>query len=259
MDESYLTGEPYAMSKAPGAAVLSGAINGEAALVIRADRMAVDSRYAQIMRVMRESEQRRPQLRRLGDLLGGWYTPLAVALGAVAWLISGEASRFLAVLVVATPCPLLIAIPVVILGSMSLAAQRGIVVRNPAVLEQISTCRTMIFDKTGTLTYGEPRLTERHSRPASPVDDVLRLGATRRTLLQASAGPGHLQRRGRRRGARPGEAVDISERPGDGLRGTVAGRRLRVTSRKILTGKQSPDPAKLPPARARHGMRGLRR
>ena len=247
MDESYLTGEPYAMSKAPGAAVLSGAINGEAALVIRADRKAVDSRYAQIMRVMRESEQRRPQLRRLGDLLGGWYTPLAVALGAVAWLVSGEPSRFLAVLVVATPCPLLIAIPVVILGSISLAAQRGIVVRNPAVLEQIPQCRTMIFDKTGTLTYGEPRLTDVVVAPDFAVADVLRWGATverysKHPLARAVCNGAA------ERGIAPGEASDISERAGDGLRGTVAGRRLRVTSRKILTAEQSPDLARLPPA-----------
>jgi hypothetical protein len=122
--------------------------------------------------------ERRPRLRRLGDLLGGWYTPLAVALGAVAWLISGEASRFLAVLVVATPCPLLISIPVVILGSVSLAAQRGIVIRNPAVLEQIPNCRTMIFDKTGTLTYGEPRLTDVVVASGFNVEEVLRWGAT---------------------------------------------------------------------------------
>src|SRR5262249_52685885 len=109
MDESYLTGEPYRMSKAPGAAVLSGSINGDTALTIRADRLAVDSRYAKIMRVMRESEQSRPSLRRLGDQLGAFYTPLALVVAAVAWVSSGEAIRFLAVLVVATPCPLLIA------------------------------------------------------------------------------------------------------------------------------------------------------
>ena len=105
MDESYLTGEPYLMSKTPGSAVLSGAINGETALTIRADKLAVDSRYAKIMQVMRASEQRRPRLRRLGDQLGAFYTPLAVAIALVAWAASGEPIRFLAVLVVATPVP----------------------------------------------------------------------------------------------------------------------------------------------------------
>jgi cation transport ATPase len=152
MDESYLTGEPYVMSKAPGAGVLSGAVNGETALTIRAERQAVDSRYAKIMEVMRESEQRRPRLRRLGDQLGAVYTPVAVALALVAWFVSGDPVRFLSVLVVATPCPLLIAIPVAIIGSVSLAARRGIIIKDPTVLERIETCRTAMFDKTGTLT-----------------------------------------------------------------------------------------------------------
>ncbi|HMF19913.1 MAG TPA: hypothetical protein VKE98_22095, partial [Gemmataceae bacterium] len=117
MDESYLTGEPYMMSKTPGSSVLSGAVNGETALTIRADKRAVDSRYAKIMQVMRASEQHRPRLHRLGDELGAWYTPLAVAIALVAWAGSGEAVRFLAVMVIATPCPLLIAIPVAIIGS----------------------------------------------------------------------------------------------------------------------------------------------
>ena len=122
MDESYLTGEPYMMSKTPGSTVLAGAINGDSALTIRADKLVVDSRYSKIMQVMRDSEQRRPRLRRLGDQLGTFYTPLAVAIALAAWAVSGEALRFLAVLVVATPCPLLIAIPVAIIGSISLCA-----------------------------------------------------------------------------------------------------------------------------------------
>jgi len=119
MDESYLTGEPYVLSKAVGSVVMSGAINGEGALTILAEKTAVDSRYAKIMQVMRESEQRRPKLRRLGDQIGAIYTPLAVAIALIAWVVSGDAVRFLSVLVVATPCPLLIGIPVAIIGSVS--------------------------------------------------------------------------------------------------------------------------------------------
>src|SRR6476620_4099922 len=121
MDESYLTGEPYVISKTPGSQVLSGAVNGEGALTIRADKRPTDSRYAKIVEVMRASEQQRPRLRRLGDQLGAYYTPVAIAIALVAWAVSGNAVRFLAVLVVATPCPLLIAIPVTILGAISLA------------------------------------------------------------------------------------------------------------------------------------------
>ncbi len=106
MDESYLTGEPYLLPKSPGSTVLSGSINGEVVLIIQADKLAVDSRYAKIMQVMRDSEQHRPQMRRLGDQLGAWYTPLALGIAVIAWLISQDPIRFLAVLVVATPCPL---------------------------------------------------------------------------------------------------------------------------------------------------------
>src|SRR5260370_34274116 len=130
LDESYLPGEACMMSKTPGSEVLSGAINGDTALTIRAEKLAVDSRYAKIMQVMRASEQRRPRLRRLGDQLGAFYTPVAVAIAVLAWAVSGSAVRFLAVLVVATPCPLLIAIPVAIIGSISLAARRGSIIKD---------------------------------------------------------------------------------------------------------------------------------
>src|ERR1043166_6557526 len=178
MDESFLTGEPFKITKAPGSTVISGAINGESALTLHASRRAVDSRYAKIIEVMRESEQKRPRLRRLGDQLGAIYTPLAVGLAVLAWVISGEAIRFLAVLVIATPCPLLIAIPVAIIGSISLAARRAIIVKNPVVLEQIDQCQTAIFDKTGTLTYGEPKLREQLVSSAFAQRDVLTLAAS---------------------------------------------------------------------------------
>ena len=169
MDESYLTGEPYLMEKTSGSPVMSGAINGDAALTIRADKLVIDSRYAKITEVMRRAEHDRPQLRRLGDKLGAWYAPLALSLAGAAWWYSGEVIRFLAVLVIATPCPLLIGIPVVIISSISLAAKREIIIKNPAILETIAACRTAIFDKTGTLTYGRPSLTE--LIPVDPYDE----------------------------------------------------------------------------------------
>ena len=233
MDESYLTGEPYRMSKTPGSDVISGAINGESALAIRAAKLAVDSRYAKIMQVMRASEQHRPRLRRLGDQLGAYYTPVAVAVALVAWLVSGHANRFLAVLVVATPCPLLIAIPVAIIGAISLAARRAIIIKNPAVLEQIDTCRTVIFDKTGTLTYGEPRLTTQDCASGFAARDVLTLAAT---LERYSKHPlsGAVLAVATAEGIAVQEASEISERPGEGLRGVIGGRKIQITSRKLL-------------------------
>jgi heavy metal translocating P-type ATPase len=237
MDEAYLTGEPYRVAKSVGSEVISGAINGEAALELRARRLPVDSRYARIMRVMHESQQQRPRLRRLGDQLGAFYTPLAVAIALAAWAVSGEAIRFLAVLVIATPCPLLIAIPVAIIGSISLAARRSIVIRDPGVLERIGRCRTMIFDKTGTLTYGEPSLVEQLVAPEFQQQDVLQLVAS---VEQYSKHPlaSAVLHAARQAPVDLLDAERVQEQPGEGLAGTVAGRTIRVTSAKQLLAEQ---------------------
>jgi heavy metal translocating P-type ATPase len=245
MDESYLTGEPFEMPKAPGSDVFSGAINGERALTMRASRLAIDSRYARIMRVMQDSEQRRPRIRRLGDQLGAWYTPIALILAAAAWLWSGDPVRFLAVLVVATPCPLLIGIPVAIIGAISLAAKRGIIIRDPAVLERIDRCRTIVLDKTGTLTYGAPSLTDR----------VVATGADDALVLQLTAG---LERYSKHPLAAPIldatrrdrlpllDATEVRERPGAGLEGCVADRQVRIIGRRQA--EADGHAALLPPA-----------
>ena len=246
MDESYLTGEPYLMSKAPGSEVLSGAINGETALTIRAVRRAIDSRYAKIMDVMRETEQKRPRMRRLADQLGAVYTPISLALAIGAWAWSGDPVRFLAVLVVATPCPLLIAIPVAIIGSISLAAQRSIIIKNPAVLEEVDTCRTIILDKTGTLTYGEPDLTDQHLAPGSDRRDVLRLVAT---LEQYSKHPlaGAIREAAEREKITLGEAGQMAERAGQGLVGVVDGHEVEISGRRHLLGIDPAAASLLPP------------
>lgn len=246
MDESYLTGEPYAISKVTGSTVLSGAVNGEGALTFKVERRPQDSRYARIMQVMRESEQRRPRLRRLGDRLGAWYLVPSVLLALGAWLASGDPSRFLAVLVVATPCPLLIAIPVAILGATSAAASRGIIIKNPAVLEEIDLCRTMIFDKTGTLTYGEPQLTATVCSPGFKAEEVLDLTAgverySKHPLARAVCKAADESQR------LALEATNVAERGGDGLRGTVAGRNVRITGRNVLAKEKHPGAALLPP------------
>ena len=246
MDESYLTGEPYQMSKTPGSQVLSGAINGDTAFTIRADKLAIDSRYAKIMEVMQASAQNRPHMRRLADRLGAWYTPLAVALGVAAWLVSGDPVRFLAVMVVATPCPLLIAIPVAIIGSISLAARRAIIIRDPACLETADTCRTLIFDKTGTLTYGKPKLIEQLPVDGFDAKEVLDLvGSLERFSKHPLAEA--IVAAARANDDKEHEVTEISEPPGAGLRGTVAGHQLEVTSRNKLLAREPGLADVLPP------------
>lgn len=246
MDESYLTGEPFRITKTVGSAVISGAINGDSSLTIRATSVAADSRYAKIMTVMRQSEAQRPTLRRMGDKLGAIYTPVAVGIALLAWAISGESIRFLAVLVIATPCPLLLAIPIAIIGSISLCARRAIVVKSPVVLEQITACRTAIFDKTGTLTYGEPKLTEQVMAAGFMRRDVLTLAASleryskhplARAILEAAKADG----------ITPPEATEVSEPPGHGLRGIVAGRRVEITSRGKVVAQKIAGGDQLPP------------
>ena len=244
MDESYLTGEPYVMSKAPGSEVLSGAVNGESALTVRATRLAKDSRYAEIMEVMRRTEEGRPRLRRLGDRLGAYYTPLAVLVAVGAYLVSGEAKRALSVLVVATPCPLILAIPVAIIGGISLAARRGIIVRDPAVLERLDTCRTVIFDKTGTLTYGKPVMTEILLTGSLTRSEALSLAAS---LEQYSKHPlaAAVVEAARREGAALYAADAIAEPPGRGLSGLLHGRRVELTGRKAVAATLPPSVAGL--------------
>lgn len=230
MDESYLTGEPFQITKTTGSSVISGAVNGESVLTIRATRRAADSRYARIMEVMRESEATRPNLRRMGDRLGAIYTPIALSVAVFAWVLSGEAVRFLAVMVIATPCPLLLGIPIAIIGSISLCARRAIIVKSPVVLERITECRTAIFDKTGTLTYGEPKLTEQLTAPGVDPRLVLTLvGSVERYSKHPLARA--ILAAAKEAGLELPEASEVGERPGQGLRGTVTGRQIQITSR----------------------------
>ncbi|MEQ1906466.1 MAG: heavy metal translocating P-type ATPase [Pirellulaceae bacterium] len=249
MDESYLTGEPYIMSKSPGTSVLSGSINGDSALVIRAEKLAEDSRYAKIVKVIQSAEEKRPNIRRLADRLGAWYTPLAVVLAIFAWLISGDPLRFLAVLVVATPCPLLIAIPVAIIGSISLAAKRAIIIRDPSALETADVCRTIIFDKTGTLTYGKPKLVEVFTAEGVNKKEVLSLASSLERLSKHPLAEA-IVKAGAELNVAQLEVEEMSERPGEGLTGLVAGRTVKVTSRQKLIAAVPEIKSALPPTTA---------
>nr|WP_325108542.1 heavy metal translocating P-type ATPase [Luteolibacter pohnpeiensis] len=245
MDESYLTGEPFQITKTSGSSVISGAINGGAVLTIRTTRLAADSRYAKIMEVMRKSEAERPRLRRLGDQLGAIYTPIALLVAISAWLISGEVLRFLAVLVIATPCPLLIGIPIAIIGSISLCARRAIIVKSPVVLEQITSCRTAIFDKTGTLTYGNPKLTELLSAKDFKDDLVLTMAASLERYSKHPLAQSILNATAERKIQLP-EATEVEEKPGQGLRGTVSGHSVMITSRKQVLAQNLSGADELP-------------
>lgn len=234
MDESYLTGEPYVVSKSVGSQVMSGAINGESALLIRATALAEDSRYATIVGVLRKAEDHRPPMRRLADRLGSWYTLLALVMGGIGWIASGDPMRFLAVVVIATPCPLLIGVPVAIIGAINLAARRGIIIKNPAILEKVSKVDTIMFDKTGTLTYGRPVITDFTTAEGLSEDYALALAAaverySRHPLATAIVAAAAA------RGVDKLVVEAVSERPGQGLTGQVDGHEVKLTNRKALS------------------------
>ncbi|OFU53659.1 metal-transporting ATPase [Corynebacterium sp. HMSC11E11] len=242
MDESYLTGEPYVVKKSKGSSVISGAVNGETALTVRAEKVAGDSRYAKIVGVLRDAEDNRPPMRRMADRLGAWYTLVALALGVIGWVASGDPTRFLAVVVIATPCPLLIGVPVAIIGAISLSAKRGIIIKNPAMLEDVGRVETVMFDKTGTLTYGRPIVTDVATARGLDRDEVMAAAAavekySKHPLATAIVADAE------ERGVDLPTVESVSEKPGQGLVGVVGGRELRLTNR---TGLADIDPESVP-------------
>ncbi len=247
MDESFLTGEPFLMSKAPGSEIYSGAINGDAALTLRAGKRSGDSRYAKITEIMRAAEEKKPHLRRLADQLGSFYTPVALAIGGLGWALSGDPNRFLAVVIVATPCPLIIAIPITIIGAISLAARRGIIVKNPVALEQIQLCKTAIYDKTGTLTYGLAALIAQEVSVGFSAPDVLERVASlerysKHPLAQA------IQQAAQAEHMTSIEVSEISEKPGQGLQGILGGKRVQILGRKQLIALHILQESDMPPS-----------
>jgi heavy metal translocating P-type ATPase len=233
MDESYLTGEPYQVSKAPGTTVLSGAINGESLLIIQATKLPSDSRYAAIVEVLTEAEQKRPNLRRLGDQIGAIFAPIAFLLAVVAWYFTGDAIRFLSVLVIATPCPLLIAIPITIISAISIAAKQSIIIKDPTVLERLPTCRTAIFDKTGTLTYGKPSVTEIMCAEGVDKNLVLQQAAS---VERYSKHPlsGAILKAAENLALPLLDATRVFEKAGQGLFAVIQGNEILITHRKKI-------------------------
>lgn len=177
-DESSLTGESLPVERLAGQEVLSGGVNGSVAATIEATRAAKDSQYQQIIALVEEASASRSPMVRLADRFAVPFTAVAFAIAGGAWWASGDPVRFAEVLVVATPCPLIIAAPVAFMAGMSRSAREGAIIKSSATLEQLHRARSVAFDKTGTLTRGKPELTEVRTTGHLPTDDVLRLAAS---------------------------------------------------------------------------------
>ena len=178
-DESSITGESMLVGKDIGSLVFSGSINQGSALEIRAEKPAAESQYQRIVKLVKDAQESRAPLVRLADRYAVWFTGLTFILSGAAWLASGQALRFLEVLVVATPCPLILATPIAIISGISKSASRGIIVNNGGAVEKLGEAKAIIFDKTGTLTLGEPKVLETISLTESRnSDEILYLAAS---------------------------------------------------------------------------------
>ncbi|GAB3173869.1 P-type E1-E2 ATPase/heavy metal translocating P-type ATPase [Micromonospora palomenae] len=227
LDESAVTGESQLVDRGIGEQVASGVVNAGAAVGLRATRSAAESTYAGIVRLAEEATARKAPMVRLADRYAAAFVPFTLLLAGLAWLLSGQFVRAVAVLVVATPCPLLLATPIAIVSGLSRVARRGVLVRDGGSLELLGRARTLLVDKTGTLTAGKPRAAETVVAPGGDRDEVLRLAASVEQLSPHVLAVA-LVRQARERGLALAEPSDVTEEPGRGAAGRVDGRRVRV-------------------------------
>lgn len=227
IDDSALTGEPLQVRYDRAQTVRSGSVNAGGALELQASATAADSTYAGIVRLARQAATETAPLVRIADRVAAWFVPLALAIAGSAWLISGSATRAVAVLVVATPCPLLLAAPVAIVSGLSRASRIGVLVRGGGPLESLGRATTLVLDKTGTLTSGRPRGTDVVVGPGWTVDEVLGLAASADQLsphVLAAA----IVEEARLRGLPLTVPTAVEEEAGTGVAATVEGRRVHV-------------------------------
>lgn len=227
LDESVLTGEPLQVERARDEGVRSGVVNAGGAFELRATATEQDSTYAGIVRLAQQAGAESAPVVRLADRYAAWFLPLSLVVAGMAWLISGSAVRAVAVLVVATPCPLLLAAPVAIVSGLSRASRLGVVIRDGGALENLGRARTLLLDKTGTLTRGRPRVLDVIAAPGLKPAEVLRLAASLdqyspHVLAQAIVDTA------RERKLELSVPTDVTEEPGRGATGTVDGHHVSI-------------------------------
>jgi heavy metal translocating P-type ATPase len=241
IDESALTGEPIPVVKARGGATFSGSLNSGETFEMTASSVAGESTYAGIVRLVTAAQTAKAPFVRLADRYALVFLPVTLALAFVAWLISGDLIRSLAVLVAATPCPLILAAPVAFIAGVAQSARRGILVKGGGPLEALARAHTVMFDKTGTLTVGGARLLSVEVAPGETPDEVLMLGAS---LEQASHHvlAGAIVQAATERGLALKMPEQVRESMGSGLHGLVDGRRVSAGSRDmILAGRNASE------------------
>lgn len=231
-DESSLTGESLPSDKVTGDAVMSGSINGAGAIHIVATTRAADSQFQRIVELVREAKGSKAPLVRLADRYAVPFTLVAYAIAGVAWWLSGDSTRFAEVLVVATPCPLLIGAPVAFMAGMSSAAQSGIVIKNAGTLERLARARTVAVDKTGTLTHGTPRVVD--VRPVGMTADELLIVVGSAEQYSSHVLAGALRSAVAERGLPLRDVTDAHEVATHGVQATIGGATVFVGKPKFV-------------------------
>lgn len=257
VDTSRLTGEPVPAAAHDGARFPSGSLNLDGPLEVRVLAPAGESQYARIVELVRSAQASKAPLQRLADRYAIWFTPLTVVVAGAAYALSGDPVRALAVLVVATPCPLILATPVAIIGGINRAARHGVIFRHGTALEQLGQVTVVLFDKTGTLTVGRPRVAR--VLPAHGLEEQELLGLA----ASVEQGSGHLLARtivdeAQARGITPRPAREIVEAPGQGVHGMVNGREIAVGGRSYLLQRYPGIEPELRTLMGRDGRAGLR-
>ena len=234
VDTSSITGEPAPVRTTAGTAFPSGSLNLEGPFTLRATAAAAESQYARIVDLVRSAQEQKAPMQRLADRYAVWFTPVTLAVCLVTWLVSRDPVRVLAVLVVATPCPLILATPVALIGGINLAARRGIIFRSGTALEHLGQVTAAIFDKTGTLTVGHPKVKTVRALAPWTEAEVLRFAAS------VEQGSGHLLARtvvdaGHGAGLELSEPRGVVEAPGRGVSGQVDGRTVSIGARSFIS------------------------
>lgn len=233
VDEASLTGEPLPLSKTRGEKLMSGSINGHTAIRVRAVATADDSQYQRIVQLVREAEQQQAPTVRVADRFAVPFTIVSLLVAAVAWWLSGDPVRFAEVLVLATPCPLLIGAPVAFMGGMSRASRLGVIVKGGATLEALSRVNSAAFDKTGTVTFGHPRIERILPAEGFEENRLLQVTATAEQFSSHVLAHGIVQE-AQERGLEMVEAHDASEIATNGVSAVVDGQDVRVGKKTFI-------------------------
>jgi heavy metal translocating P-type ATPase len=239
LDESSLTGESIPVERVKGDAVISGSVNGSAVFRMEVTALAADSQYQRIVELVKEASESKAPFVRLADRYAVPFTIVAYVLAITAWILSGNPTHFAEVLVVATPCPLIIAAPVAFIAGMSRAARHGIIVKNGGTLEKLARIKTVAFDKTGTLTHGQPVLSKVMTAPGIEEDELVRLAAIAEQYsahtLAHSIVVGAQQR-----GLTVEPCTDVTETTAAGLTATIEGKKV-VVGKYSFIAEQDPN------------------